>query len=92
MAGYAGIEVSTPDEKIPENSIFIGMDESERTVARALLEKRDEATLEHLSNLLGINLESYAASILAPEAKQETGSTEQAPQEEEKQNGESQEA
>ena len=49
-------------------SIFDAMTSPEQTVTRALLAKRDEATLKHLSELLGIDLEEYADRILGNEA------------------------
>lgn len=63
MAEYAEIEVK-PDDVVPQDSIFANMNEQSRTVAKALLEKRDEATLRHLSDLLGIGLDDLVERIM----------------------------
>ena len=70
MAEYAGTEVTTaenPEKQDSDPSIFDAMTSPEQTVTRALLAKRDEATLKHLSELLGIDLEEYADRILGNE-------------------------
>ena len=64
-------EVTTaenPEKQDNDPSIFDAMTSPEQTVTRALLAKRDEATLKHLSELLGIDLEEYADRILGNEA------------------------
>lgn len=71
MAEYAGTEVTTaenPEKQDSDPSIFDAMTSPEQTVTRALLAKRDEATLKHLSELLGIDLEEYADRILGNKA------------------------
>lgn len=73
MAEYAGIEPPEATDDANEqskSSILDAMTQPEKTVALALLAKRDEATLRHLSDLLGINLDDYAARILGEEKSQ----------------------
>ncbi len=66
LAERAGTEIAedNPADNPEDQGIFGAMTAPEKTVAKALLVKRDEATLRHLSELLGIELEDYAARIL----------------------------
>lgn len=59
-----GIAEETPAGSSENETILDAMTAPEKTVAKALLAKRDEATLRHLSELLGIELEDYAERIL----------------------------
>ncbi|MEE0888155.1 MAG: hypothetical protein U0L97_02990, partial [Candidatus Saccharimonadaceae bacterium] len=66
LAERAGTKVAedNPADNPEDQGIFGAMTAPEKTVAKALLTKRDEATLRHLSELLGIELEDYVARIL----------------------------